>query len=78
MATEYNPDRSRCDWGFRGGGFPAIRSGIVTGAIGILLLLHPGGSFTAFVTIIGVILMIEGVTAIALSIMAKPDARTTG
>ncbi|HEX6220654.1 MAG TPA: DUF308 domain-containing protein [Acidimicrobiia bacterium] len=78
MATDYNPDRSGRDRGFRGGGFPAILFGIVTGAIGILLLLHPEGSFTAFVTIIGVSLMIEGVTAIALSIMAKPDARTTG
>ena len=63
--------------GFRGGGFPAILFGIVTGAIGVLLLLYPEGSFTAFVTIIGFILMVQGAAAIVLSIVAKPDIAVT-
>ncbi len=63
--------------GFRGGGFPATLFGVVTGAIGVLLLVYPEGSFTAFVTIIGFILMVQGVAAIALSVIAKPDSPTT-
>jgi len=64
--------------GFRGGGFPAILFGIVTGTIGILLLLYPEGSFNAFVTIIGFVLMVQGAAAIALSIIAKPWAPEGG
>lgn len=63
--------------GFRGGGFPAILFGIVTGAIGVLLILYPEGSFTAFVTIVAFILIVQGAAAIVLSIVAKPDAAPT-
>lgn len=64
--------------GFRGGGFPAILFGVVTGAIGLLLILYPEGSFTVFVTILALILIVQGVAAVALSIMAKPRVETTG
>jgi len=64
--------------GFRGGGLAAILFGIITGAIGVLLLLYPEGSFTAFVTIIGFILMVQGAAAIVLAILAKPWAGEAG
>ena len=64
--------------GFRGGGLSAILFGIITGVIGVLLLLYPEGSFTAFVTIIGFILMVQGAAAIVLAILAKPWAAEAG
>jgi uncharacterized membrane protein HdeD (DUF308 family) len=63
--------------GFRGGGLPAILFGVVTGAIGLLLILYPEGSFTAFVTIIAFILMVQGVAAVVLSILARPEQTAT-
>lgn len=60
--------------GFRGGGFPAILFGVVTGAIGVLLLVYPQESFSAFVTIVGIILMVQGIAAAILAIMARPEA----
>jgi uncharacterized membrane protein HdeD (DUF308 family) len=63
--------------GFRGGGLPAILFGVVTGAIGLLLILYPEGSFTAFVTIIAFILMVQGVAAVVLSILARPEQAAT-
>jgi hypothetical protein len=41
-------------------------------------LLYPEGSFTAFVTIIGFILMVQGAAAIVLAILAKPWAADAG
>jgi uncharacterized membrane protein HdeD (DUF308 family) len=63
--------------GFRGGGLPAILFGVVAGAIGLLLILYPEGSFTAFVTIIAFILMVQGVAAVVLSILARPEQTAT-
>lgn len=64
--------------GFRGGGFQAILFGVVMGLIGVLLLVYPEGSFTAFVTVIAFILMVEGLAAIVLSIIGKPESQPTG
>ncbi|MFZ0012756.1 MAG: DUF308 domain-containing protein [Acidimicrobiia bacterium] len=64
--------------GFRGGGFGAILFGVISGAIGLLLLFYPQGSFTTLVTILGIILMVEGVAAVILAFMARPSMRTTG
>lgn len=60
--------------GFRGGGMGAIIFGVVTGAIGVLILVYPEGSFTAFVTILGIILMVQGVAAVVIAFMARPKA----
>lgn len=57
--------------GFRGGGFAAILFGVISGAIALLLMLFPSGSFTTLVTILGIILMVQGIAAVALAIMAK-------
>lgn len=57
--------------GFRGAGMGAIVFGIVSGAIGILIMVYPSGSFSAFVTILAIILMVQGVAAIGLAITAK-------
>jgi uncharacterized membrane protein HdeD (DUF308 family) len=64
--------------GFRGGGFGAILFGVFSGAIGLLLLFYPQGSFTTLVTILGIILMVEGIAAVVLAFMARPAMRTTG
>jgi uncharacterized membrane protein HdeD (DUF308 family) len=64
--------------GFRGGGFGAILFGVISGAIGLLLLFYPQGSFTTLVTILGIILMVEGIAAVVLAFMARPAMRTTG
>lgn len=57
--------------GFRGGGFGAILFGVVSGVIGVLLLVYPQNSFEAMVTILGIVLLVEGVIAIYLAITAK-------
>lgn len=57
--------------GFRGGGFGAILFGVISGAIALLLILYPSGSFTTLVTILAIILMVEGIASIVLAIMAK-------
>ena len=64
--------------GFRGGGLSAFLFGVVTGGIGLLLIFYPEGSFDAFVTIIAFILMVQGLAAIVLAIIAKPPSTTTG
>jgi uncharacterized membrane protein HdeD (DUF308 family) len=60
--------------GFRGGGLSAFLFGIVTGGIGLLLLFYPQDSFDVFVTILAFILMIQGLAAIILAIVARPRA----
>lgn len=57
--------------GFRGGGFGSFLFGVVSIAIGALLVFYPEGSFTAFVTIVAIILMIQGLAAAILAIIAK-------
>ena len=57
--------------GFRGGGLGAFLFGVVTIAIGLLLIFYPQGSFTVFVTIVAIILMIQGLAAVILAIIAK-------
>ncbi len=57
--------------GFRGGGIASILFGVVSGAIGLLLLFFPSGSFDLMVTIIGIILMVEGVIAVVLAVTQK-------
>jgi len=57
--------------GFRGGGFGSFLFGIVTIAIGLLLIFYPQGSFDVFVTIVAIILMIQGLAAAVLAIIAK-------
>jgi uncharacterized membrane protein HdeD (DUF308 family) len=53
--------------GFRGGGFASLLFGVVSGSIGLLLLLYPEGSFTTMVTIVGIILVVQGIVAIFLA-----------
>lgn len=57
--------------GFRGGGIASILFGVVSAAIGLLLLFYPEGSFSTMVTIIGIILMVEGVIAVFLAVTKK-------
>lgn len=64
--------------GFRGGGFSAILFGIISAAIGLLLLFYPQGSFTTLVTILAIILMVQGLAAVVLAFMAKPTTSPTG
>jgi uncharacterized membrane protein HdeD (DUF308 family) len=64
--------------GFRGGGLSAIVFGIFSGAIGLLLLFYPQGSFTTLVTIVAFILMVQGLAAIVLAVIAKPPSAATG
>lgn len=64
--------------GFRGGGIGAILFGVVSGAIGLLLLFFPQGSFTTLVTILALILMVQGLAAVILAFVAKPSTSMTG
>ena len=57
--------------GFRGGGFGSFLFGIVTIGIGLLLIFYPEGSFTVFVTIVAIILMVQGLAAAILAVIAK-------
>ncbi len=57
--------------GLRGGGLSAILFGVVSIAIGVLLIFYPQGSFTAMVTIVGIILAVEGVAAMFFAITAR-------
>lgn len=57
--------------GFRGGGAASIAFGVVSAAISLLLLFYPEGSFSTMVTIIGIILMVQGVAAVYLAVATK-------
>ncbi len=57
--------------GFRGGGFAAILFGVISGAIALLIMFFPSGSFTTLVTILAIVLMVQGLAAILVSILAK-------
>jgi uncharacterized membrane protein HdeD (DUF308 family) len=57
--------------GFRGGGLPAILFGVVSAAVGLLLMFYPEGSFSTAVTIVGIILMVNGVVSMFLAFAAR-------
>lgn len=57
--------------GFRGGGFGSILFGVVSAAIGLLLIFYPQGSFDAMVTIVGIILIVDGIVAMFLAFTAR-------
>ena len=64
--------------GFRGGGFSSILFGVVSGIIALLLLFYPEGSFTTMVTILGIVMMVEGFIAIFLGLSTRSSRPTTG
>lgn len=57
--------------GIRGREFGSIAFGVLSGAIGLLILFYPEDSFTTMVTIVGIILMLQGVVAAALAFTNK-------
>jgi uncharacterized membrane protein HdeD (DUF308 family) len=57
--------------GMRGGGLSAWAFGLVSGAVGILLMVYPEGSFTTLVTILAIILIAQGLAAIAVALTAR-------
>lgn len=64
--------------GFRGGGLTSTLFGVVSAVIGLLLLFYPEGSFRAMVTILGVILVIQGLAAAYLAVSARPPGGSSG
>lgn len=57
--------------GFRGGGMASMLFGVVSGAIGALLMIYPDGSFATMVTVTGVILVIHGLAALFIVMSAR-------
>lgn len=57
--------------GFRGGGFGAILFGVISGAIGILIMVYPQDSFDVLVTIVAIMLVVQGVAAVYLSLSSR-------
>ena len=57
--------------GFRGGGLGSILFGVVSGAIGLLLLFYPQGSFSTMVTIVGIVLILDGIVGMFLAFAAR-------
>jgi uncharacterized membrane protein HdeD (DUF308 family) len=57
--------------GFRGGGVASIIFGVLSAAIGLLLLFYPQDSFSTMVTIVGIIMMVQGVVAGYLAVTTK-------
>ena len=57
--------------GFRGGGMASIVFGVLSAAIGLLLLFFPQDSFSTMVTIVGIIMMVQGVVAVYLAVTTK-------
>lgn len=64
--------------GFRGGGMGSMLFGVVSGAIGAVLLASPGGSFAMLVIVIGVVLVVHGIAAIAMAVNARSAAASDG
>ncbi len=54
--------------GYRSKNFGSIVFGVLSGAIGILVLAVPEGSFTTMVTILGIILLVQGVVAVFIAV----------
>ncbi len=63
--------------GFRGGGFSAFLFGIVSAVIGALLIFFPETSFSVLVTILAIILILEGLAAVVMAFVAKPQEVTS-
>lgn len=57
--------------GFRSGGFPAMLFGVISGALGLAVMVSPADSFAALVTIIAVILVAQGLAALYLYFAAR-------
>jgi len=57
--------------GFRGGGLGSIIFGVISGAIGILVMVYPQDSFNVLVTIVAIMLIVQGLAAAYLAIAAK-------
>ena len=57
--------------GLRGGGLGAVLFGIVSAAVGLLLIFYPQGSFTTMVTIIGIILIVDGIVGMFLAFTTR-------
>ena len=59
-------------WGyFRGGGFPSLVFGLVSGAIAVLVILNPSESATVMVTLFAVLLLVEGVSGVYLALKLR-------
>lgn len=57
--------------GFRGGGLSSWAFGAVSGAVGLLLIVYPQGSFSTLVTILALILIVQGLAATVLAVTAR-------
>jgi uncharacterized membrane protein HdeD (DUF308 family) len=57
--------------GFRDGGMGSMLFGVVSGAVGALLLVYPGGAMATFVIVVGVILVVHGIAAIVIALNAR-------
>jgi uncharacterized membrane protein HdeD (DUF308 family) len=57
--------------GFRGGGFGAIFFAIISGAISLLIMFYPQDSFSVLVTIVAVILIVQGLAAMYLALTMR-------
>lgn len=59
-------------WGyFRGGGFPSLIFGLVSGAIALLVIINPSESATVIVTLFAVLLLVDGVSGIYLALKMR-------
>lgn len=64
--------------GFRGGGMGSMLFGVVSGAVGALLIAYPGGAMATFVIVVGVILMVHGIAAIVIALNAREPSTEGG
>lgn len=54
--------------GLRSKNLGSIIFGVLSGAIGVLVLAVPEGSFTTMVTILGIILLVQGLVAVFIAV----------
>lgn len=64
--------------GFRGGGMGSMLFGIVSGAVGALLLAYPGGAMATFVIVVGVMFVVHGIAAIVIALNAREPSPEGG
>lgn len=57
--------------GLRGGGLGATLFGVISGALGLLVMLYPEGSFSALVTIVAIVLIVQGLAAMYLALSMR-------
>lgn len=57
--------------GFRSGGFSAMLFGVISGALGLAVMVSPADSFAVLVTIVAVILVAQGLVALYLYFAAR-------